>query len=120
MFNNIKYSTLGFSVIAIIFIFLSGFIIFDAVRDYEIKCKLESVLPMLDQVEQKTEALNNEISYLKSDKKELYKALASCNFLRETENLPIGEINKDLVKALSSYYNAESLVTKALEKYKEE
>jgi chromosome segregation ATPase len=76
-----------------------------------------------EQVKQLTsdfEKVQPQISQLKEDKKEIYKALTSCNFLRETENLPIGDINKDLVKAVSSYYKAEAQVHKVLEKYKEE
>ncbi len=119
-FNWKDHFSTGCIVVAIIFIMQSGFIIYDAFRDYGVKCELERVNENLKQVVADSETPLHQISLLKEDKHELYKALASCNFLRETENLPIGEINKDIVKGAFSYGNAEGLVTKALEKYKEE
>jgi hypothetical protein len=111
---------LGNGIIAIAFIFLSTYIVYDAFRDYSQKCEIDRIQQNLSQVVEESAPMVSRIERLKEDKKEIYKALASCNFLRETENLPIGDINKDLVKSVSFYGGAEALVTKALEKYKED
>lgn len=64
------------------------------------------------------EMVQPKISQLKADRLELVKALSSCNFLRKMEKLPLNQVELDLFKAVTTYYNSEAEVTKALEKYK--
>lgn len=116
-FPNSTLSKL-FVLIAIIFCMLSGFIIYDAFRDYNARCELEDVTQQLADLSERLNAVQPKISQLKSDRLELYKALSSCNFLRKMEKLPLNQVELDLFKAVTTYYNSEAEVTKALEKYK--
>ena len=107
-----------FAVIAIIFCMLSGFIIYDAFRDYTARCELMRITSQLEDLSSTLNEVQPKISQLKSERLELYKALSSCNFLRKMEKLPLNQVEMDLFKAVTTYYNSEAEVTKALEKYK--
>ncbi len=107
-----------FGIIAIIFCMLSGFIIYDAFRDYNARCELMRITSQLEDLSSRLNEVQPKISQLKADKLELYKALSSCNFLRKMEKFPLNQVEMDLFKALTTYYSSEAEVTKAIEKYK--
>jgi hypothetical protein len=119
MYFNWKehFSTVSI-VIALIFIMQSGYIVYDAFRDYSARCELVRITSQLEDLSASLEKVQPKISQLKADRLELYKALSSCNFLRKMEKLPLNHVEMDLFKAVTTYYNSEAEVTKSLEKYK--
>jgi hypothetical protein len=100
------------------FLAFCGMVFMAAFSTYHLcKADLETQQNLV-QVDVDQVKIKQQTAQLKEDKLELYKALSSCNFLRKMEKLPLNQVEMDLFKAVTTYYNSEAEVTEALEKYK--
>jgi predicted transcriptional regulator len=104
-------------VMAIVWLVLSIYMLWISIDRVQVKWELDKKTAQLEDLSSRLNEVQPKISQLKADRLELYKALSSCNFLRKMEKFPLNQVEADLFKAVTTYYNSEAEVTKALEKY---